>query len=185
MTGLRYAQPPDDGFVGLLMLEQPPDWWLPPGFTLTPNGSAPLQATDPAGAACLIYAISGYQPSPAQVDTVSDVIERELGPVPTRGLDPSIYTLFGADQDTALGLLNRAILYPVDRAALLLNLAGYGIDASIVGGTEIAARRGWMDQTSAGQLRRDLALLTIVLGVEAGRGPAVPTAAVRTGAALA
>ena len=80
--------PDDDGFVGVFMVEQPQDWWLPPGFTLTPNDSAPLQATDPAGAACLIYAIPGYQPSPEQIDTVADVIERELGPVRPRASTP-------------------------------------------------------------------------------------------------
>ena len=78
----------------------------------------------------------------------------------------------------------------MDRAALLLNLAAHGIDATVIGGTEVAGRRAWTDQTSAGQLRRDLALLTLVLGVEAGRALELPTAAmlpvgVRTAASRA
>ncbi len=179
------AAPGDDTFVGLIMLEQPPDWWLPPGFTLSPNGATPLQATDPAGNACFVYAIPGYQPSQQQVDTVADVIERELGPVPREGLDPSVYRFVSADRDTPIGLINRAILYPIDQAALLLHLASYGIDATIVGSTELAARRGWMEETSAGRLRRDLGLLTIVLGAEAGRAPEVSSAALRTTASRA
>ncbi len=183
------ATPPaslgDDTFVGLFMLEQPPDWWLPPGFTLTPNGSVPLSAISPEGRECFVYAVPGYQPSTSQVDTVADVIERELGPLPTQGLDPGVYRFFGADQNTPLGLINQAILYPVDKMALLLHLASYGIDASIVGGTEVAARRGWMSETSAGQLRRDLALLMIVLAAEGGRAPEVPTQALRTAASRA
>ena len=175
----------DDSFVGLIMLEQPPDSWLPPGFTLSPNGAAPLQVTDPTGNACFVYAILGYQPSQQQVETVADVIERELGPLPREGLDPSVYRFVGADQQTPIGLINRAILYPFDQAALLLHLASYGIDATIVGGTEVAARQGWMEETSAGRLRRDLGLLTIVLGAETGRAPEVPSAALRTTASRA
>lgn len=36
-----------DEFVGLLLLEQPDDWWLPPGYTLTPTMSVPLSGSDP------------------------------------------------------------------------------------------------------------------------------------------
>ncbi len=170
----------DDAYVGLFMLEQPPDWWLPPGFTLTPNPSVPLQATDPAGNPCLVYAVPGYRPSPRQVDTVATIIERELGPVPSQGLGPGAYRAVGADRNTPLGLINQAILWPIDKAALLLHLASYGIDASILGGTQTAARLGWVSETSAGQLRRDLDLLAVVLGNEAGRMPEVPSAGLRT-----
>ena len=147
------ANPPpgiadDDTFVGLFMLEQSPDWWVPPGFTLTANGTVPLDATDPLGRSCPVYAVPGYTPSPKQVDSVLDVIQRELGPVPDQGLDPNTYRFFGADQPTALGATNRAILYLFDAAARLLHLATYGIDAAIVGSTEAAARQGWMDRTS-------------------------------------
>ena len=176
------ARTADDAYIGLFMVEQPPDWWLPPGFTLSPKPSVPLQAIDPAGNPCLIYAMPGYRPPPQQVETVAKAIERELGPVPSRGLDPGVYRAVGADRNTPLALINQAILYPLDKAALLLHLASYGIDAAIVGGTQTAARLGWISETSAGQLRRDLDLLAIVLGIEAGRVPEVPSAGLRSAA---
>ena len=68
-------------------------------FLATParGGEVPLQATDPAGNACFVYAAPGYRPSQQQVDTVADVIERELGPLPRGGLDPGLYRFVGAD----------------------------------------------------------------------------------------
>ena len=124
----------------------------------------------------------GYRPPPRQVETVAKAIERELGPVPSQGLDPGVYRAVGADRNTPLGLINQAILYPLDKAALLLHLASYGIDAAIVGGTQTAARLGWISETSAGQLRRDLDLLAIVLGIEAGRVPEVLSTGLRSAA---
>jgi hypothetical protein len=169
----------DGAFVGVFMVEQPAGWWLPPGYSLTPTGSTRVLVTDPAGQAQIAYPIPGYRPTPERSDSIADVVERELGPVPTEGIGPKAREALGMNRNDLLGAVNRTIMAPVDLAAMLLDLANYGIDAGIVAGTAGAARAGWMTESSAGLLRRDLELLTVVVGAEAGRAPGAFTAEAR------
>ena len=169
----------DDTYVGLFMVEQPPDWWLPDGYSLTPTGAAPMIAWDPAGQPRTIYPIPGYRPPAERVDSIAEVIEAELGPAPTEGIGPKTRQALGMNRTDLLGTLNRAVMAPINAAVLLFDLGNYGIDAAIVAGTEGAYRAGWMSQTEAGQLRRDLMLMSLVAGTEAGRAPREVTLQVR------
>ena len=169
-----------DRYVGVFMVEQPDDWWLPPGYTLTPTGGVGGLAESPAGRMCLIYPVPGYRPSPARVDSIASVIERELGPVPMGGMSPAVHEALGMNRPDLLGTVNRTIMAPVDAAVMLLDLAGYGISASVVGVTEGASRAGWLSETSAGQLRRDLNLLALVSTMEASASPAPVLAKARS-----
>ncbi len=170
------ASPPmpglgDDTYVGVFMVEQPPGWWLPDGYSLTQTGATPVLAWDPTDQPRMIYPVPGYRPPPTRVDSIAEVIERELGPVPTQGIGPKTREALGMNRDDLLGTVNRTIMAPIDLAVALLDLANYGIDAGIVAGTEGAYRAGWMSESDAGSLRRDLMLLSVVAGIEAGRAP--------------
>ena len=167
------ASPPVDNsnYVGVFMVEQPPDWWLPEGYSLSPTGAPPVLGQDPAGQNRMIYPVPDYRPRPERSESIADVIERELGP-PQIGFTPETRATLGMDPNASL--LDRIAFDnwgPVEAAVALLDLANYGIDATIVAGTESARRAGWMTETSAGRLRRDLMLMSIAAGAEAGRSP--------------
>jgi hypothetical protein len=53
-----------------------------------------------------------------------------------------------------------------DAVVNLLDLANYGIQAALIGGTEGLRRAGVVDQTGAGELRRDANLLMLVSAAE-------------------
>ena len=82
------AKPGDDTYVGLFMVEQPPDWWLPDGYTPAANGSVPIDVTAPDGTSRYAYVDPFYRPPPARVEAITDVVRRELGPVPSQGIGP-------------------------------------------------------------------------------------------------
>jgi hypothetical protein len=158
-----------DSLVGVFMVELPPDWWLPEGYSLKPNGpQVPLSVTDPFGRDRQIYATAGFRPSQERVDSIAEVIERELGPLQL-GLSPETRHQLGTDRPDLLGAVNRTIMMPVEAAVALLDLASYGIRATIVAGTQGMAQAGWMSQTDAARLRRDLNLMAIVAAAETGR----------------
>ena len=158
-----------DSLVGVFMVELPPDWWLPEGYSLQPNGpQVPLSVTDPFGRDRQIYATAGFRPSQERVDSIAEVIERELGPLQL-GLSPETRHQLGTDRPDLLGAVNRTIMMPVEAAVALLDLASYGIRATIVAGTQGMAQAGWMSQTDAARLRRDLNLMAIVAAAETGR----------------
>jgi len=153
------------------MVELPPDWWLPEGYSLEPKGPQvllPLSVTDPLGQDRQIYANAGFRPSQERVDSIAEVIERELGPLQL-GLSPETRHQLGTDRPDLLGAVNRTIMMPVEAAVALLDLASYGIRATIVAGTQGMAQAGWMSQTDAARLRRDLNLMAIVAAAETGR----------------
>jgi hypothetical protein len=158
-----------DSLVGVFMVELPPGWWLPEGYSLQPNGpQVPLSVTDPFGQDRQIYATAGFRPSQERVDSIAEVIERELGPLQL-GLSPETRQQLGTDRPDLLGAVNRTIMMPVEAAVALLDLASYGIRATIVAGTQGMAQAGWMSQTDAARLRRDLNLLALVVAAETGR----------------
>ncbi len=165
------ASPPtpgDDTYVGLFMVEQPPDWWLPDGYTLAANGSVPIDVTAPDGTSRYAYIDPSYRPPPARVEAITDVIRRELGPVPSQGIGPETRQALGMDRDDVLGAVNRTIMAPVDLGVWLIDLANYGIDASVVAGTEGAARAGWLDPNTATDARREILGLLEIAGAESG-----------------
>jgi hypothetical protein len=168
----------NEDFVGLLMVGLPPDWWLPPGYTLSPTGqpTVPLSATDPFGRPVNLYPIPDYAPSDARSDSIAAVIERELG-APALGFSPGARQALGMNRPDLLGAANRTIMAPVEGLVALFDLANYGISAGIVAGTEGLYRAGWMDRTSSQRLRRDLMLLSQVVAIETGRSPAALTGA--------
>lgn len=94
------------------------------------------------------------------------MIESELGPLTTDGIGAEARELLGMNRPDTLGLVNRAIMSPIEGGIALLDLANYGIS---VAGTEGVARAGWMSESDAGSLRRDLMLLSVVIGLETGR----------------
>jgi len=162
----------DGSLVGVFIVELPPDWWLPEGYSLQPSGGpqVPLSVTDPLGQNRSIYPIAGYRPSQPRVDSIANVIERELGPLQA-GFSPQTRHQLGMDRPDLLGATNRTIMLPVEAVVALFDLANYGIMATIAAGTQGMAQAGWMSETDAGKLRRDLYLLTLVAAVETGRNP--------------
>jgi len=162
----------DGSLVGVFMVELPPDWWLPEGYSLQPSGGpqVPLSVTDPLGQSRSIYPIAGYRPSQPRVDSIANVIERELGPLQA-GFSPQTRHQLGMDRPDLAGAVNRTLWMPFDAVVAVLDLANYGIMATIAAGTQGMAQAGWMSETDAGKLRRDLYLLTLVAAVETGRNP--------------
>ncbi len=128
------------------------------------------QVIGPDGAAQL-YAESGYRPSQERSDGIADVIERELGPFVPAEVGPEIRRVLGADELTPIGLFNRGLIGLADQIIGAIDLAGYTIDVGAIVMTESARQAGWMDQTDAARLRRDLRLATLMLAAESGRGP--------------
>ena len=169
----------DGSYVGVFMVEQPPDWWLPGGYSLTPTGAAPVLAWDPTDTPVSIYPAPGYRPPPERLDSIAKVIEREIGRLGPVGIGPKTRDALGMNRDDLLGAVNRAIMGPVDAAAALLDLANYGIDAAMVAGPEEAYRAGWISQNTAGQLQNELFRLSQFLGAEIGRSGGAPSVEVR------
>jgi hypothetical protein len=173
-----------DSLIGVLMVELPPDWWLPEGYSLQSNGPQvvlPLEVTDPLGQNRQIYATAGFRPSQARVDSIAEVIEEELGPLQA-GFSPETKHQLGMDRPDLLGFINSTIMMPVEAVVAVFDLANYGISATIVAGTQGMAQAGWMNQSDARRLRRDLNLLAIVAAAETGRGPARLPTRVKTSA---
>lgn len=136
---------------------------------VNPTMSVPLSVTDPGGRERHVYTVPGYRPPPRRVESIAAVIQSELGPLTTDGIGAEARELLGMNRQDALGLVNRAIMSPIEGGIALLDLANYGISAAIVAGTEGIARAGWMSKSDAGSVRRDLMLLSVVIGLEAGR----------------
>ncbi|TWB33267.1 hypothetical protein [Nitrospirillum pindoramense] len=159
-----------DTYVGVFMRELPPDWWLPDGYTLTPHGStAPLMATDPAGHPRFIYPVPGFRPPPERERSIAQTITRELGPPPKLGFSPETRQVLGMERPDLLGTVDRAFYAPLELGAYVLDLANYGIQASVVAGVEGAGRAGWIADTAG--WRKELLGFLEFLGIEAGRSP--------------
>lgn len=169
----------DDTYVGLFMVEEQPDWWLPDGYSLTPTGAAPVLAWDPTDTPVNVYPVLGYKPPPERLDSIAEVIGREIGPLGPIGIGPKTREALGMNRTDLLGAVNRAVMAPVDAAAALLDLANYGIDAALVAGPEEAYRAGWIGQNTAGQLQSELFRLSQFLGAEIGRSGGAPSVQVR------
>jgi hypothetical protein len=173
-----------DSQIGVLMVELPPDWWLPEGYSLEPKGPQvllPLSVTDPLGQDRQIYTNAGFRPSQERIDSIAEAIEDELGPLQA-GFSPETKHQLGMDRPDLLGFINSTIMMPVEAVVALFDLATYGISATIIAGTQGMAQAGWMSQSDARRLRRDLNLLAIVVAAETGRGPARPPTRVQTSA---
>jgi hypothetical protein len=78
----------------------------------------------------------------------------------------------------AIGAINRMFYGSADAVVNLLDLANYGIQAVIVGGTEGLRRAGVVNQSGAGELRRDANLMMLVAAAEFPVRPGVGVAAV-------
>ncbi|WP_284944827.1 hypothetical protein [Acidisoma cladoniae] len=171
--------PPNAGFVGQLMLELPPDSWLPPGYVLAPparaGGDLPtaIRVRDPSGRQRLAYPDPSFRAPPPRRDSILDTIREQLGPIPTSGFwSPAQRDWLGMNRPDLVGDADRLVYGAVDGAAWLFDLASYGISASIVGGTQGLRHAGVLDETEAGQLQRDLNLMALVAGAEEGLNPA-------------
>jgi hypothetical protein len=160
----------DDGsFVGLLLRELPDDWWVPDGYGLVPNGTVPMAVTAPDGLETRLYADPAYQPPPERLHSIAKVIADEIGPISSvSGFGPDTRRTFGLDRPDLLGTFNRVATSPINAAAYLFDLAGYGIQASIIGGTEVAARQGWIERASVGRSQRELLGMVEFLAAETG-----------------
>jgi hypothetical protein len=169
----------DAGLVGQLLLELPPDSWLPPGYVLTPparaGGALPtaIRVRDPSGRQRLVYPDPSFRAPPSRRDSILDTIGEQMGPIPMSGFwSPVQREWLGMNRPDLVGDSDRLVYGAVDGAAWLFDLASYGISASIVGGTEGLRRAGVLDETQAGQLQRDLNLMALVVGTEDGLMPA-------------
>ncbi|MEE3625610.1 hypothetical protein UCD39_16720 [Nitrospirillum sp. BR 11752] len=164
-----------DAYVGVFMRELPPDWWLPDGYSLTPPGAtAPLMATDPAGHPRFIYPVPGFRPPLERERSIAQTITRELGSPPKLGFSPETRQALGMERPDLLGTVDRAFYAPLELGAYLLDLANYGIQASVVAGVEGAGRAGWIADTAG--WRKELLGFLEFLGIEAGRSPATAMA---------
>lgn len=170
--------PADAGFLGQLLLELPPDCWLPDGYIFTPpivpGGSASpgISVRNPAGQAQLIYPDPAFAALPPRRDSIFATIRRELGPIPSEGFwSPRHREWLGMNRRDFVGDVDRAFYGTADAAAWLLDLAGYGISASILTTTEGLHRSDAMSQSDANRLRRDLNLAALVVGAEDGIRP--------------
>ena len=161
------------------MVEQPPDWWLPGGYSLMPTGAAPVLAWDPTDTPAMIYPVPGYKPPPERVDSIVEIIEREIGQLGPVGIGPKTREALGMNRDDLLGAVNRTIMGPVNAAAALFDLANYGVGAAMVAGPQEAYRAGWISQNTAGQLQNELFRLSQFLGAEIGRSGGAPSAELR------
>lgn len=159
----------DESLLGVVLLELPPDWWLPQGYSLDPSGppQVPIYVIDPLGQERRIYATAEFRPSQQRVSSIAEVMRRELGPL-KMGFSPETKHQLGMDRPDLLGATNRTIMMPFESAVALFDLANYGIAATIVASTQGMAQLGWISETSAGQLRRDANLAMLVAGAEAG-----------------
>lgn len=156
-------------FVGLFLLELPDDWWVPAGYGLIPNGTVPLLVTAPDGLETRLYADPTYQPPPERLGSIAEVIAQEIGPLSgVSGFGGETRRTFGLDRPDLLGTVNRVATAPINAAAYLFDLAAYGIQASIIGGTEMAARQGWIERASLGRSQRELLGMVEFLAAETG-----------------
>jgi hypothetical protein len=162
--------------VGVFTVELPPDWWVPKGYSLQNTSNepqVPFYVVDPFGKERAIFAVDGFHPSEQRVASIAEVIESELGPMQL-GFSPETRHQLGMDRtDPATMLVNRPFWTLVEGVVGLFDLANYGISATIIAGTQGMAKAGWMSETAAGSLRRDLNLGVLMAAVETGRSPAV------------
>ncbi|MQP66042.1 hypothetical protein GE253_11895 [Niveispirillum sp. SYP-B3756] len=156
-------------FVGLFLLELPDDWWVPDGYGLIPNGTVPLHVTAPDGLETSLYADPSYQPPAERLRSIAEVIAQEIGPLSSvSGFGGETRRSFGLDRPDLLGTVNRVATAPINAAAYLFDLAAYGIQASIIGGTEMAARQGWIERASLGRSQRETLGMVEFLAAETG-----------------
>lgn len=156
-------------FVGLFLLELPDDWWVPDGYGLVPNGTVPLHVTAPDGLETSLYADPAYQPPAERLRSIAEVIAQEIGPLSSvSGFGDETRRTFGLDRPDLLGTVNRVATAPINAAAYLFDLAAYGIQASIIGGTEMAARQGWIERASLGRSQRELLGMVEFMAAETG-----------------
>jgi hypothetical protein len=94
-------------------------------------------------------------------------IRDELGPFQTQTVwTPRARAFLGMDGPGPVKAFNRMFYGTADAVVNLLDLANYGIQAGLIVGTEGLRRAGVVDQTGAGELRRDGNLLMLVAAAE-------------------
>ncbi len=179
------SPPPGALFVGQLMVELPADAWLPDGYSLTPPPSsrpAPpppgFWVTDPAGQLRCIYPVPDFVPPKARQESIKQIIQDELRPFQTQTVwTPRARAFLGMDGPGPVKAFNRMFYGTADAVVNLLDLANYGIQAGLIVGTEGLRRAGVVDQTGAGELRRDGNLLMLVAAAEFPAKPGSVSAA--------
>ena len=165
----------DDGLVGRLLVVLPDSAWLPEGYTLQPSQApgqppaVPFEVTDPAGQRRWIYPIPGFRPPRQRSTSLLATIGRELGPFRSDGFwTPNARRWLGMERGDLVGAVDRLVYGVPDAIVNLMDLANYGLQATIVGGTMALQKTGLISESDAGELRRDINTGLMALGPEAG-----------------